>query len=162
MSTRFNSFYHEEMHPFVGSMLDVLAESGKRAVRPPFVNQHIMRGSLKQYNLDIENLRQIAADVLAERRANPYAKKDLLSAMLDGRDPKTGEGLSDESILNNMIVFLIAGKISSSPVYKVNYQSLTSILQDTKLPADFSHSYSTTSLHAQMFSRRLSQKLTRS
>ncbi|KAI6781323.1 Bifunctional cytochrome P450/NADPH--P450 reductase ascE [Emericellopsis cladophorae] len=115
MSTRFNSFYRDEMNPFVGSMLEVLAESGKRAVRPPFVNDYIMRGSLKNYNHQIAVMKEIANEILEERRANPGSqKKDLLTAMINGRDPKTGEGLSDESILNNMIVFLIAGHETTS------------------------------------------------
>jgi cytochrome P450/NADPH-cytochrome P450 reductase len=29
--------------------------------------------------------------------------------MLNGRDPKTGEGLSDENIMYQLITFLIAG-----------------------------------------------------
>lgn len=33
---RFNSFYSDELHPFVHAMVDGLAESGKRAVRLPF------------------------------------------------------------------------------------------------------------------------------
>ena len=116
MSTRFNSFYKQDQHPFVSSMLEVLAESGKRAVRPPFVNDYIFRGSLKHYNTEISTMRRIAMDVLAERRANPMAcqKNDLLNAMINGRDPKTGEGLSDESTINNLIVFLIAGHETTS------------------------------------------------
>jgi cytochrome P450 / NADPH-cytochrome P450 reductase len=110
MNTRFNSFYHEEMHPFVGAMIGLLQESGKRAARPNFAN-YLMPGSQAQYDSDIQTLRRVASEVLAERRADPTEKKDLLNAMIHGRDPKTGEGLSDESILNNMIVFLIAGKM---------------------------------------------------
>lgn len=115
MGTRFNSFYKEEMHPFVGSMIGLLQESGKRAARPGFAN-YFMPGSVAQYEADIATLHQIAADVLAERRQFPTDKKDLLNAMIRGRDPKSGEGLSDESILNNMIVFLIAGMYS--PIFE--------------------------------------------
>jgi cytochrome P450/NADPH-cytochrome P450 reductase len=35
--------------------------------------------------------------------------------MLHGRDPKTGEGLSDENIMYQLITFLIAGKRLPSP-----------------------------------------------
>src|SRR5436305_13564919 len=34
--------------------------------------------------------------------------------MILGRDPKTGEGLTDESIMNNIITFLIAGHETTS------------------------------------------------
>lgn len=109
MGTRFNSFYHEDMHPFIDSMIGLLQESGKRAARPAFAN-YLMPGAQQKYFDDIELLRQVATELLADRRANPTEKKDLLNAMINGRDPKTGEGLTDESILNNMIVFLIAGE----------------------------------------------------
>jgi len=110
MDTRFNSFYHEEMHPFVNAMVGFLQESGARARRPAFAN-YFMRTAQQKYDSDIALLKSVATDVVAERKANPNDKKDLLNAMIKGRDAKTGEGLTDESILNNMITFLIAGKI---------------------------------------------------
>jgi cytochrome P450/NADPH-cytochrome P450 reductase len=111
MDTRFNSFYHERMHPFVDAMVGFLAESGARSLRPSFANQ-LFRTSQQKYFSDIEFLKKVSQDVVAERRANPSDKKDLLNAMIKGRDSKTGEGLTDESIINNMITFLVAGMIS--------------------------------------------------
>lgn len=109
MGTRFNSFYHESPHPFVDAMLGLLSESGARAFRPSLAT-YFMGSVQKKYDADIATLRGIAGDLAAERRAHPDDKKDLLNAMLKGKDPKTGEGLTDESIINNMITFLIAGK----------------------------------------------------
>ena len=111
MDTRFNSFYHEELHPFVNAMVGFLAESGARARRPAVAN-YFMRSAQQKYDSDIALLKKVSAEVVAERKANPNDKKDLLNAMIKGRDPKTGEGLSYDSILNNMITFLIAGKFS--------------------------------------------------
>jgi len=56
-------------------------------------------------------MNSIADGVIAERKAaGPEGKKnDLLQKMLDGRDPVTKEGLSDQNIRYNMITFLIAG-----------------------------------------------------
>ncbi|KPM34016.1 Bifunctional P-450:NADPH-P450 reductase [Neonectria ditissima] len=113
MGTRFNSFYHEEMHPFVGSMIGLLEESGKRAPRPNWVN-YLMPASQAKYEADIHTLQQVGANLLADRRVNPTDKKDILNALINGIDPKTGKGMSDESILNNMIVFLIAGHETTS------------------------------------------------
>ncbi|GLA67410.1 hypothetical protein AtubIFM54640_010728 [Aspergillus tubingensis] len=61
-----------------------------------------------QYTTDIEVMQQVAKDLVRERRANPSEQRDILNDMLNGRDPKTGEGMSDASIVNNMITFLIA------------------------------------------------------
>lgn len=40
--------------------------------------------------------------VIAERRDNPIDKNDLLNKMLLGKDQKTGKGLSEENIRNNV------------------------------------------------------------
>jgi len=110
MGTRFNSFYHETLHPFVNAMVGFLQESGVRAQRPAFAT-YFMRSSQKKYDADIALLKTIAKELLMERRTHPNDKKDLLNTMINGRDPETGEGLTDASIINNMITFLIAGKI---------------------------------------------------
>jgi len=115
MDTRFNSFYKDELHPFVGAMVGMLRESGARAQRPPFAS-YFMRSAQRQYEADIALLKKVAGDVVAERRAHPSEKNDLLNAMIKGRDPKTGEALTDASIMNNMITFLIAGRFTSASI----------------------------------------------
>lgn len=111
MDVRFNSFYRPEMHPFVDAMTGFLAESGNRARRPAIAN-YFMRGAQQKFDSDISLLKQVAAEVVAQRRKHPSDKKDLLNAMILGRDPKTKEGLTDASIMNNMITFLVAGMAS--------------------------------------------------
>ncbi|KAI9048833.1 hypothetical protein LZ554_007664 [Drepanopeziza brunnea f. sp. 'monogermtubi'] len=113
MDTRFNSFYHEELNPFVDAMLGLLQESEARARRPAVAN-FFYRSAQQKYDADIALLRNVATEVVKERRSAPNDKKDLLNAMINGRDPKTGEGLTEESILNNMITFLIAGHETTS------------------------------------------------
>jgi len=112
MDTRFNSFYKDELHHFVHAMVGFLQESGLRARRPAFAN-YFMRQSQQQYDSDIKLMRSVAEEVVAERRRHPSEKKDLLNAMITGRDPRTGEGLTDATIYNNMITFLIAGELSA-------------------------------------------------
>lgn len=126
MGMRFNSFYSEEMHPFVNGMLDVLRESGERSSRPAFADRFM--GSRKyKFDSDIAFLRGTAKDLLNQRRQHPNDNKDLLNAMIKGKDPKTGESLNEETVigrsalskgpkltnhnLDNMITFLIAGMI---------------------------------------------------
>ncbi|KAK2880177.1 hypothetical protein FQN49_000496 [Arthroderma sp. PD_2] len=113
MGTRFNSFYHEEMHPFVNAMVGFLAESGARASRPAVV-QYFMHTAQQKYDADIALLKKVARELVAERKANPNDKKDLLNAMLKGKDARTGEQMTGESIMNNMITFLIAGHETTS------------------------------------------------
>ncbi|KAF3175883.1 hypothetical protein TWF788_008353 [Orbilia oligospora] len=112
MGARFNSFYTENQHPFVDAMVDFLTESGNRGRRLPAMNMIPTRAS-EAYFKDIDLLKRVSYDLLKERRDNPSDKKDLLNAMINGKDPQTGRGLTDELIVNNMITFLIAGKLSS-------------------------------------------------
>lgn len=108
MGTRFNSFYHEEMHPFVEAMLGLLQGSSDRARRPALFNNLPTADNAKFWN-DITFLRNLSQEMVNARKENPEDKKDLLNALILGRDPQTGQGLSDDSIANNMITFLIAG-----------------------------------------------------
>ncbi|MCJ1471761.1 hypothetical protein MMC13_000401 [Lambiella insularis] len=114
MDTRFNSFYHDNMHPFIDAMNVYLLESGRRASRPEFANNYIYRQSTKKYWESIELMRSVAVQVIKERRTHPSDKKDLVNAMLHGKDPKTGKTLPDDNIVDNMITFLIAGHETTS------------------------------------------------
>ncbi|KAK4096180.1 cytochrome P450 [Parathielavia hyrcaniae] len=113
MDFRFNSYYHDELHPFIAAMGDFLTESGTRASRPSFMSI-LYKKETRKYFRDIEVLRQTAQSVLDTRRKRPAGRKDLVSAMLDGVDPKTGQKLSDSSIIDNLITFLIAGHETTS------------------------------------------------
>lgn len=112
---RFNSFYQNEMHPFIDAMVDGLAEAGARSRRPDIANR-VMMSSSRRYADDIHLMHSVADELIAERKRDPNAahKKDLLNRMLDVRDPQTGETLSDENIRYQMVTFLIAGHETTS------------------------------------------------
>ena len=112
---RFNSFYQNEMHPFVDAMVDALKEAGNRARRPELINR-AMLGSDRRYQADIKELHEVADQLIAERRRDPRAqeKDDLLARMLSAKDPVTGQGLSDENVRFQMVTFLIAGHETTS------------------------------------------------
>jgi cytochrome P450/NADPH-cytochrome P450 reductase len=129
MDYRFNSYYHEEMHPFVQAMADFLVTSGQRSRRPAIAQSLFYRAESQKYWEDIELLRKTSQGVIKARQSNPTEKKDLyvipgviapsansyrLNAMLNNVDPKTGEKMTEESIMDNMITFLIAGHETTS------------------------------------------------
>lgn len=113
MSHRLNSFYTDTTPPFVDAMGSFLAECGRRASRPGFI-QLLARSATAQYAEDQRVMLGIAKKIVDERRAKPSDRKDLLNLMLNGRDPQTGRGLTDKSIYEQMITFLIAGHETSS------------------------------------------------
>jgi cytochrome P450/NADPH-cytochrome P450 reductase len=111
---RFNSFYQNEMHPFVDAMVGGLKEAGARARRPDLVNRALL-SSTRRYEENIRLMHEVADRLIAERRRDPQASKDdLLARMLSARDPVTGEGLSDENVRFQMVTFLIAGHETTS------------------------------------------------
>ncbi|KAM0194285.1 hypothetical protein ACHAPA_005191 [Fusarium lateritium] len=114
MEFRFNSYYKEELHPFIEAMGDFLTESGNRNRRPAFAPNFLYRAANEKFYADIALMKSVADEVVAARKKNPSDRKDLLSAMLDGTDPQTGEKLSDDNITNQLITFLIAGHETTS------------------------------------------------
>ncbi|KIW76336.1 hypothetical protein Z517_11082 [Fonsecaea pedrosoi CBS 271.37] len=123
MDKRFNSFYSEKLHPFVDAMVGFLLESGRRTQRTR-IGSLLNRSVERQYYQDIDTMRTVAKEMVDHRRANPVDKKDLLNAMLFGKDPKTGERMTDDSIINNIITFLIAGHETTSGLLSFAFYQL--------------------------------------
>jgi cytochrome P450/NADPH-cytochrome P450 reductase len=112
---RFNSFYQNEMHPFVAAMVGALGEAGARSRRPEVATNLLLR-TKRRYEADVGLMEQVADTLISERKRDPDAasRHDLLNLMLGGRDHETGEGLSDENIRYQMVTFLIAGHETTS------------------------------------------------
>ncbi|KZV78883.1 cytochrome P450 [Exidia glandulosa HHB12029] len=113
MSYRLNSFYTEGVPPFVEAMGSFLKEAGARPSRPSLI-QRMMRKTNAKYEADQKRMMDLAREIVDDRKANPSDRKDLLNAMLNGKDPVTGKALTDLSIMQQMITFLIAGHETTS------------------------------------------------
>lgn len=123
MGFRFNSYYREELHPFIKAMGDALTECGNRDRRPAFAN-YFYRGTEQKFYADIALLRKTATEVLEARKKHPSDRKDLLSAMLYGVDPKTNQKMTDANIIDNLITFLIAGHETTSGMLSFAFYEL--------------------------------------
>ncbi|KAF8829479.1 hypothetical protein HHX47_DHR3000960 [Lentinula edodes] len=110
---RLNSFYTENQPAFAAAMTDFLKECYIRSTRPSFM-QALMSGTTAKWESDAKFMTDVATRILNDRRENPIEKKDLLDTMLYSKDPKTGQGLSDDAIVKNLLTFLIAGHETSS------------------------------------------------
>ncbi|KZT19446.1 fatty acid hydroxylase [Neolentinus lepideus HHB14362 ss-1] len=115
MNYRFNSFYSETLPPFCEAMTDFLKECNARANRPAIV-QALMTSATAKWEADKKLMVDVASQIVKHRRHHPIEKKDLLNTMLYGKDPKTGQGLSDDAITKNLITFLIAGHETTSGI----------------------------------------------
>ncbi|GME65126.1 hypothetical protein Trco_000025 [Neofusicoccum parvum] len=113
MDYRFNSFYTDGTHSFIKSMVGLLTEAGVQATKPAIVNAFRLQAR-REFDENNQTMRDIGMQIIQARRDRPVASPDLLNALLYGRDPKTGEGLSDNSIIDQMITFLVAGHETTS------------------------------------------------
>lgn len=109
---RFNSFYREGFHPFIDALTRTLEISMMQKGLP--FEDFTMRDRLQQLDKDIEYMNTLVDDIIRERRQTGGEQNDLLNFMLAGKDPVTGEGLSDENIRYQINTFLIAGHETTS------------------------------------------------
>lgn len=123
MDFRFNSFYTEEMHPFVSAMVNFLKYAEVRAKRPALLAPFYSADEAK-WQSDIDYMRNLASELVQDRRNHPREVKDLLNAMVNGKDPKTGQQLPESSIIDNMITFLIAGHETTSGMLSFTFYYL--------------------------------------
>lgn len=112
---RFNSFYQDQMHPFVAAMVGALEESGRRSRLPPGAGKLMLLRN-RRFEADIKILRDVSNRLIEERHGDPRLgeRGDLLDRMLTARDPETGEMLSRDNIGYQMITFLVAGHETTS------------------------------------------------
>jgi cytochrome P450 len=54
-------------------------------------------------------LRSAVASLVAERRARPSGKDDLLQRLANAKNPETGAQMPDELLIDNLLTFLMAG-----------------------------------------------------
>lgn len=60
------------------------------------------------------SLHQLAAEILTAVRADPDRDAPLVRALMTAADPRTGQPLSDESICDELVVFMLAGHDTTS------------------------------------------------
>ena len=102
------------LHPFAEATTFFLSESGKRAFRPAFVNNHIFFRRNRRYWKALETVRIIAKEAIDKRRSNGRKRKDILNAMLNERDPVTGKQMTEDNRIFNTLGLLGAGMSISS------------------------------------------------
>src|ERR1700736_6382452 len=107
---RFNSFYREDYHPFVESLVRSLETIMLTRGLP--LEGLWVRNRNRDLASDVAFMNAMVDEIVAERRKNAEAamgKKDMLGAMMPGVDRATGEQLDDVKIRYQINTFLIAG-----------------------------------------------------
>ncbi len=86
------------MHPFISSMVSFLKLGGDRSRRAAFMAP-FYRADDAQFFADIEYMRTLSQEIIDKRVQHPE----------DTKDPRSGKSLSQGTIIDNLITFLIAG-----------------------------------------------------
>ncbi|EMD34573.1 hypothetical protein CERSUDRAFT_158100 [Gelatoporia subvermispora B] len=113
MNYRLNSFYSEELHPFITALADFLYQCMTRASSLGIVNAIKVKAQV-QFEEDQRILNSLIDEVLEERKAHPVDKNDLLNLMLNGVDKETGKKLPEQTIKHNLVTFFVAGHETTS------------------------------------------------
>jgi len=123
------------MHPFVNSMTKFLQEADKSSMMPDYLNKLRYKARHK-FRSDISAMRETSRTILKLRRESPNNSEDLLNSLLNGRDPQTGEGMTDDSIIDNLITFLIAGHETTSGALSFVFYFLLTNIESLKVARD--------------------------
>lgn len=110
MDYRFNSFYSENMHPFVEAMIEYLKFSSDRNSSPWIYRVLTGKANEVKNEQHEQTMISTAQSIIDHRRNHPSPRHDLLNTMLYGRETQSGETMRDELIGANMIGFLVAGQ----------------------------------------------------
>src|ERR1700736_1799893 len=114
---RFNSFYREDYHPFVESLVRSLETIMMTRGLP--LEGLWLRNRNRDLASDVAFMNAMVDEIVAERRKNAEAavgKKDMLGAMMTGVDRATGTQLDDVNIRYQINTFLIAGHETTSGI----------------------------------------------
>ncbi|HEV2461985.1 MAG TPA: cytochrome P450, partial [Ktedonobacterales bacterium] len=113
---RFNSFYREDMHPFVASLNRVLTALQQASQGEALLDVEIEHPS-QQLQDDLASMNAFVDTLIQERKAagpDAAAQHDLLGYMLTGVDRQTGQRLDDRNIRYQVMTFMIAGHETTS------------------------------------------------
>ncbi|KAK3675030.1 hypothetical protein LTR78_004963 [Recurvomyces mirabilis] len=125
MDFRFNSFYQDDMHPFIQAMNSSLSAASDRSKIGSMLKKLLPWDRTDQkVAQDREFMRKVSREMVQHRQDNPTEKNDLLNAMIHGKDPKTGERMPDGLIGANMVTFLIAGHETTSGLLSFAFLNL--------------------------------------
>ncbi|KAH8670792.1 cytochrome P450 [Xylariales sp. PMI_506] len=91
-------------HPMIQGMEVSTSEAMKRPTRLGLLNWLVYRS---KYSRSITTMRAYAQDLVDYRKANPTDRQDLLAAMMNAQDPKTGKTLKASQILDEIVTMPI-------------------------------------------------------
>ena len=105
----------------ISAMNGATSEAIKRPTRPKFVNWLFYQ---TKFHRDSGAMRQYAAECLEYRKANPTDRRDLLYAMMNGKDPETGKGLTEQQVIDEIVTMPIGSSTAPCVISSALYYLL--------------------------------------
>ncbi len=107
--------------PMIGAMNGATSEAIKRPTRPKLVNRLFYQSKFER---DTKAMREYAAECVEYRKANPTDQKDMLYAMMNAKDPDTGESLSEQQIIDEIVSMPIGSSTAPCVISSALYYLL--------------------------------------
>lgn len=107
--------------PMIKAMDEATSEAIKRPTRPGLVNWLFYS---QKFTRATETMRKYAADCVAHRKNNPTDRKDLLYAMMNAKDPETGECLNEEQVIDEIVTMPIGSSTAPCVIATAIYYLL--------------------------------------
>ncbi|WP_280441615.1 cytochrome P450 [Nocardia brasiliensis] len=115
--TMFSSSLAEDLIEQIARDCAVLASTMFRRMALPPVFNRLPTPRNRRYYQARSRVRGVAAQLIGQRHADPHDHGDLLSALIDARDPASPAAearLSDEELIDQVFTFLFAGAETSA------------------------------------------------
>eukprot|EP00490_Sorites_sp_Unknown_P000333 CAMPEP_0114664908 /NCGR_PEP_ID=MMETSP0191-20121206/29702_1 /TAXON_ID=126664 /ORGANISM="Sorites sp." /LENGTH=530 /DNA_ID=CAMNT_0001908369 /DNA_START=36 /DNA_END=1628 /DNA_ORIENTATION=- len=118
LGTSFGCFQDAEPHPYMvafNEAVDFLHQPSLQFC-PSYLRPLLFRGWPK-FEAACDYMRSTCIDIIRKRReqgASSDQRRDLLDMMLHDKDPKTGQAMTEEMIVDNVLTFLFAGQDSTA------------------------------------------------
>lgn len=90
--------------PMIQAMDEAALESMKRPNRPRLLNWLLYQ---RKFDRETQTMRDFAAKVVAKRREDNDPRKDMLHALLHGKDPETGKSFTEAQIIDEVVTLFI-------------------------------------------------------
>lgn len=98
---KLNCITAKESHSMLQGMEDSTSEAMKRPTRPGLLNW-LLYGS--KFKKSIKAMREdYAEDLVFHRKQNPTGRRDILWALMEGRDDQSGKGLTEEQVIDEIV-----------------------------------------------------------
>lgn len=93
-----------DVPPMITAMDRATLEAVKRPTRPKVLNRLVYQ---RGFERDTKTMRDFGREVLRKRRVEGSGKTDMLHALINAKDPETGEGLDEEKVVDEIVTLCI-------------------------------------------------------